>query len=513
MFSKISSCGIRGVEGYPVTVEADVSDGLPGFIMVGYLSEEVREAQERVRTALKNSGFSLPPRKVTINLSPADIRKEGTAFDLAIATAVLCCLGQIEAEHTGECTFIGELGLNGKIKPVKGILSRVYAAIERGSRRCFLPQENVLEGTAVKGIEIVGVNELKEMVELLAHPEKIKGQRFDGSLFTEEERIRYDVDFSELNGQKMVKRASSVAAAGMHNILYLGPAGTGKTMAAKRLPTIMPPITLEESIQVSKIYSICGLLPKDKPLLTTRPFRNPHHSITSQALVGGGRNPKPGEVSLASGGVLFLDELTEFPVRILDLLRQPMEDRKITVARLNGAIEFPADSMLAAAMNPCKCGHYPDRSRCTCTDTQIRQYLSRVSGPFLDRMDIGVEVSPVSYEDLKGGNERENSESMRKKVWEARQIQADRFKTGDTKFNSQMGKEQVREFCHLSKEDEAFLKAVYQKYGFSARAYDKILKTARTIADLDGKKQIRIEHISEAVSYRSFERKYWGFRV
>lgn len=513
MFSKINSCGVRGVEGFRVTVESDVSDGLPNFIMVGYLSEEVREAQERVRTALKNSGFALPPKKVTINLSPADIRKEGTAFDLAIAVSVLCCLGWIEAADTTDSAFIGELGLNGEIKPVKGILSRVYAAMESGISRCFLPRENLLEGTAVNGIEIVGVNDMKEVAALFKQPENITGKRFDGSLFKDEDRVRYEDDFSELIGQGTVKRASKVAAAGLHNILYLGPAGTGKTMAAKRLPGIMPPITLPESIQVSKIYSICGLLKKDKPLLTVRPFRSPHHSVTAQTLIGGGRNPRPGEISLASGGVLFLDELTEFPVKLLDLLRQPMEERRITVARLSGAVDFPAETMIAAAMNPCKCGFYPDRSRCTCTDTQIRQYLSRISGPFLDRIDIGVEVPPVSYDALHSHKVSESTESMRKQVWEARQIQAERFKNSETGFNSRMGKKEILEYCRLSQKDSSFLKEVYQKYGFSVRAYDKILKTARTIADLDGKKQIGAVHLSEAVAYRSFEKKYWGYRV
>lgn len=513
MFSKISSCGIRGASGYVVTVEADVSDGLPCFIMVGYLSEEVREAQERVRTALKNSGFLLPPRKVTVNLSPADIRKEGTAFDLAIAVSVLCCLGGIEAGAVRESVFIGELGLNGEVKSVKGALPRVYAAMEAGLKRCFLPDENVLEGTAVRGIEIIGVRSMRELSDELQHPDLLRGHFFDGSMFEEEERSKYEVDFSELSGQEIVKRASMTAAAGLHNILYLGPAGTGKTMAAKRLFTIMPPITLEESIEVSKIYSICGLLPASKPLLTSRPFRSPHHSITAQALVGGGRTPKPGELSLATHGVLFLDELTEFPARILDLLRQPMEERKITVSRVNGALEFPADTMLAAAMNPCKCGYYPDRNRCNCTDTQIRQYLNRISGPFLDRIDIGVEVPPVSYDELKHRSGKENSETMRKKVYVGRQIQKERYRNSQTEFNSRMSSAELEEFCGLSQKDDLFLKEVYQKYGFSARAYVKILKTARTIADLDQKRQIERVHLSEAVSYRSYEKKYWGFRL
>lgn len=509
MFNKIFSCGVRGVEGYLVSVEADVSYGLPGFTMVGYLSEEVREAQERVRTALRNTEFPLPPRRVTVNLSPAGIRKEGTAFDLAIAVAVLCCLEWIEASGIKNSAFLGELGLDGEVKPVKGVLSRVYAAMDSGIRRCFLPKENVLEGTAVKGIEIVGISDLGELVKLLKRPEQIEGQWFDGSAFKEVERNIYDVDFSDMEGQEIVKRATQVAAAGMHNILYIGPAGTGKTMAAKRLPTIMPPISLEESVEVSKVYSICGMLPKEKPLLTARPFRSPHHSVTAQALVGGGLNPKPGELSLATHGVLFLDELTEFPARILDLLRQPMEEHKITVARLSGAVEFPAETMLAAAMNPCKCGYYPDRSRCNCTEPQIRKYLGRISGPFLDRIDIGVEAAPVSYRDLRGKTKGCSSKEMREQVKAARKIQEKRFKDIAVKFNSRMGKRQLREFCGLSVKDEEFLQAVYQNYGFSVRAYEKILKTARTIADLEETKQIRREHLSEAILYRSFETKYW----
>lgn len=513
MFSKIESCGINGAEGYPVTVEADVSNGLPGFVMVGYLAQEVRESEERVRTALKNSGFVLPPKKVTINLSPADIRKEGTAFDLAIVVAVLCCLEILEPECVSGSMFFGELGLAGDVKPVRGILPRVYAAMERGALRCFLPMENVKEGTAVDGIEIVGVRNLKELAEMLKNADEIKGERFDGSLFKEEDRNHYDVNYSEIKGQESVKRASQVASAGMHNILYIGPAGTGKTMAARRIPTIMPPLSLSESIRISKIYSICGLLSGEKPLITERPFRSPHHSVTAQTLVGGGRTPKPGEISLASCGVLFLDELTEFPARILDLLRQPMDDGTITVARLSGAILFPAETMIAAAMNPCKCGHYPDKGRCTCTENQVRRYLNRISGPFLDRIDIGAEVPAISFSDLKKTRKQKSSEEMRHQVEAARQIQTERFAGSKTVFNGRMDQEQLQEYCGVLKKDEEFLQQVYQKFGFSARAHNKVLKTARTIADLEEKKQIDRIHLSEAVSYRSFEKKYWGFRI
>lgn len=527
MFSKIVSCGIRGVEGYQVTVETDMSSGLPSFTMVGYLSEEVREAQERVRTALRNSGFSLPPRRTTVNLSPAGLRKEGTAFDLAIAVSVLCCLEEEMEEEAEKAVFLGELGLSGEIKPVNGIISRVYCASQSGFSRCFVPTENVREGTVVEGIEIIGVSSLKEMAELLRHQKKMEGQWFDREMF---DRIRREsrnsgvrgmessLDYSDICGQVTVKRGMETAAAGRHSCLLLGPAGTGKTMAAKRLPTILPPITLEESIEVSKVYSICGLLSKEAPLILERPFRAPHHSVTAQSLAGGGRNPRPGEISLASGGVLFLDELTEFPGKILDLLRQPLEEKKITVTRLNGILEFPADFMLICAMNPCRCGHYPDRERCTCTDAQIQRYLGKVSGPFLDRIDIGIEVPPVSYQELRGKKEKREKEierdssSMRKRVEEARKRQEKRFAGLSIRYNSEMGPGETEYFCPLLSEDEKFLQAVYREYGFSVRGFEKILKVARTVADLDGQEQIQRVHLCEAVSYRSFEKRYWGFR-
>lgn len=534
MFSKIVSCGIRGVEGYQVAIETDISSGgLPSLTMVGYLSEEVREAQERVRTALKNSGFLLPPRRITINLSPAGLRKDGTAFDLAIAVSILCCMEEKLLKTASQAVFLGELGLNGEVKPVNGIISRVYCARQAGFSRCFVPRENVREGTVAEGMEIIGVSSLLEQAELLRHPEGIKGCWFDGKNFEKSLKQRKKaansdqpepmetegdfLDYADICGQTTVKRAMETAAAGRHSCLLIGPAGTGKTMAARRLPSILPPITLEESIQISKVYSICGLLPEDPPLITERPFRAPHHSITAQSLAGGGRSPRPGEISLASGGVLFLDELTEFPGRILDLLRQPLEEKRITVTRLNGALEFPADFMLICAMNPCRCGQFPSE-RCTCSEAQIRRYLGKISGPFLDRIDMGVEVPPVPYSQLRGKTPskkkkaEESSASMRKRVEKARSMQERRFSGLTVRYNSEMGPGETREFCSLLPEDETFLQAVYRQYGFSARGFDKLLKVARTAADLDGKEQIERVHLCEAVSYRSFEKRYWGFK-
>ena len=518
MFSKIISCGIRGVEGYQAAIETDISSGgLPSLTMVGYLSEEVREAQERVRTALRNSGFLLPPRRITINLSPAGLRKDGTAFDLAIAVSILCCLEEGLSEAASQAVFLGELGLNGEVKPVNGMISRVYCARQAGFSRCFVPRENVKEGTAVEGMEIIGVSNLLEQAEFLRHPETVTGHWFDGKSFEKslEQAEENFPDYADICGQTTVKRAMETAAAGRHSCLLIGPAGTGKTMAARRLPSILPPITLEESIEVSKVYSICGLLPEDPPLITKRPFRAPHHSVTAQSLAGGGRSPRPGEISLASGGVLFLDELAEFPGRILDLLRQPLEEKRITVTRLNGILEFPADFMLVCAMNPCRCGQFPSE-RCTCSESQIKRYLGKISGPFLDRIDIGVEVPPVPYGELReaGRAERsraeESSASMRKRVEKARKMQEKRFAGASVRCNSEMGSAEIKEFCSLLPEDETFLQAVYRQYGFSARGFDKLLKVARTAADLDGEEQIGRIHLCEAVSYRSFEQKYWG---
>lgn len=509
MFSKVNSAGILGVKGYLITVEVDVSDGLPGYSMVGYLASEVKEAQDRVRTALKNSGYRLQSKKVTVNLSPADIRKEGTAFDLPIAIAVLSSYGIVNIDSLSDAAIVGELGLDGSIKPIYGTLSIVSAVKERGCRRCFLPKENVREGIVVQGIDIIGVGSIRELVSMVLCPTFIRPVNYN-SEEQADESDSYHKDYSDVNGQLLMKRATEISVAGMHNILYIGPAGTGKTMIAQRIPTIMPSLSREENIEISKIYSISGLLSPDKPLLTKRPFRSPHHTISPQALAGGGRIPRPGEISLASGGVLFLDEFPEFHKSTLEILRQPLEEHKIIISRVYGTIEYPAEIMVAAAMNPCCCGFYPDRSRCNCTQAQVKRYLGRISKPLLDRIDICVEALPITYDEMHQQSNNESSYEIRKRIEKARDIQKIRYSDHGILFNSRMNGQEIKEFCGLHKKEEEFLKKVFDNMGLSARAYGKILKVARTIADLSGEDQIKKEHLAEAIGFRCLEKKYWG---
>lgn len=509
MYSKVHSVGITGVEGVPILVEADVSDGLPGFSMVGYLSSQVKEAQDRVRTALKNSGFRLPARKVTINLSPADIRKEGTAFDLPIAIAILTASGLVDASLLDKCVISGELGLDGKIKPVHGALSITAAARKDGKPFCFLPQENLREGLIIEGIQIIGVNHLKKITDVLNSPEMLE-QSESREVPMIKQAKAYDVDFSEIGGQLLLRRATEVAVAGMHNILYIGPAGTGKSMVARRIPTIMPSLSLEEIIDISKIYSVSGLLTPEAPLMIRRPFRSPHHTISPQALAGGGRIPKPGEISLASGGVLFLDEFPEFQKNTIEILRQPLEEGKITISRIHGAYDFPADFMLVAAMNPCSCGFYPDRSKCRCSEQQVNKYLSRISKPLLDRIDICAESRTVTYEELEEKSTGETSESIRRRIEAARQIQAERYQGKRIYFNSSMKRAEIDRFCVMDGAERALLRKIYETQGLSARSYEKLLKLSRTIADLEGSEKIMKRHLAEAAGLRSLEGKYWG---
>ena len=522
-----------------MSVEADVHDGLPAFQMTGNLSQETREGQERVRTALKNAGFRLPAKKIIVNLSPADIRKDGTAYDLAVGAAVLGAFGLLDPDMFSDSLLLGELGLDGVVKPVKGVLPIVASAREQGIRRCFLPRENAREGSLVEGIAIIPVDSMKQLADMLAPGSWAPVRSFteaasggaagaragvgaggaagaraggdSGEAYDEAYDAGYDVDFADLNGQQLIRRATEIAVAGRHNILYIGPAGSGKTMAAMRIPTIMPPLSREESIEISKIYSICGLLPPKTPLIRARPFRSPHHTITPAALAGGGASPRPGEISLASGGVLFLDELPEFSGKAIEILRQPLEEREVRISRLHRAGTFPADTVLAAACNPCPCGFYPDRSRCRCSEGQVKRYLGRISRPILDRIDITVEAAPVSYEELRRKGQNESSAQIRSRVIRVQKLQAERFAGRESiRFNGDMGAKEIEEFCRLDQESEEYLQEIYERLKLSARGCHKVLKVARTIADLDGAEQIGRIHLCEAAGYRSLENKYWN---
>ena len=503
MFSRILSAAVCGMEGLPVYVEADVSEGLPGFSMVGDLSAKVREAQDRVTTAFRNSGIRLMPKRVTINLSPAGVHKDGTGFDLPIALAVLSAYGILPLQAAEGILAVGELGLNGAVKGVRGVLPMVLAAKQLGCRVCILPEANRREGELIPEMRIVGVESLQEVLAYLQEG-KLPGRENIPPLYIEETESS---DFRFLNGQALLRRAAEVAAAGRHNFLMSGPPGAGKSLLAKCIPGILPPLSMEESLEVSAIYSVAGLLSKEQPLVTKRPFRSPHHTISPQALAGGGRIPRPGEISLAHRGVLFLDELPEFRRETLEVLRQPMEDKKVHITRIHGSCIFPAESMIVAAMNPCKCGYFPDMERCTCSDREIRQYLKRVSMPLLDRMDISVEVSRVKYEELASDGANECSAKIRARVEAAGQRQAERYQGSTFRFNAELTAEGIKKYCSVSGEAQRLLQEAYSRLDLSARGYHRILKVARTIADLDGCGQIGADHICEAVGYRMFEKR------
>ncbi len=510
MFSKVYSAALEGMSAYVVQVEADVSDGLPCLELVGLLGTEVREAKERVRVALKNAEFRLPPKRITINLSPADVRKEGTMFDLAIAISILTASGHIPEEFIEKTVFIGELSLDAGLHRINGVLPMVTAAKEQGFVRCILPKENAREGAVISEIEMIGVSSLKEAFLYLMGALPIDAEFVDvKQLFEDGIHMAYDMDFHEVCGQESAKRAIEVAVAGMHHLMMIGTPGSGKTMLAKRIPTIMPELTLAESLELTKVYSVSGHMDSNQPLLLTRPFRAPHHSITSNALVGGGRYPRPGEISLATNGVLFLDELPEFDMRTLELLRQPLEERRIMINRLNGCYEYPANLMLVAAMNPCKCGYYPNRLRCHCSYPQIHRYLNHISGPLLDRIDVFIETSEIDYHQLHNTTEQESSSCIRKRIQTARRIQLKRYEKEAIYFNAQLSSSRIRKYCVLGKNEQQWMEKVFDQLELSSRGYHRILKVARTIADLEESEDIKERHLSEAVCYRSFEHKYW----
>lgn len=506
MYSSIRSAVLLGIVGAELKVECDLAQAKCNFTIVGLADKAINESRERCTAAIFNSGFRFPQKKITINLSPANIKKEGSHTDLPIAISILEADGVIEERRTDDFVFLGELGLDGKIVPIDGVLPMVLSMRDMGFKKFVVPYENRMECSILDDVKVYPVKTLKETVEFLNGNLEIAPSHIVEPMDLEPE---YDVDFSEIKSQENLKRAFEIAAAGNHNILIIGPPGSGKTMAARRLPTILPDMTLEESIESTKIYSVSGLL-KETGLMRTRPFRSPHHTASSVSIVGGGRIPKPGEVSLAHNGVLFLDELPEFQRSTLEVLRQPMEDKVVSISRINAQIKYPANFMFVASMNPCPCGYYGDPNHnCTCTQSQIDRYLGKISNPLLDRIDIHVEVNAVKYDELKSDKPAETSKEIRKRVNKARNRQIERYKDIGITNNAELNGKAIKKFIHLGEAETQILDMAYKKYKFSARAYNKILKLSRTIADLAESDEIKTEHVLEALRYRSFDSKYF----
>ena len=511
MISKVYGISLLGIDGHIITIETDYRDGTSSFFMVGMPDVAVRESKERVFSAIRNTGFNQPFGRFIINLAPADMKKEGSLFDLPISISIMMSANLIKCkEKLEDYILIGELSLDGNLKGVKGVLPMVASAVKKGHRNFIVPSENAYEASLIGEGNIYGANSLYDVVEHLCSDNKMKKFDETDSLYYAQQ-ITYDIDLSDVKGQQSVKRAMEIAAAGAHNMLMIGPPGCGKTMLAKRFPTIMPDMTREESLEVSKIYSVSGLLQSDAPLITQRPFRSPHHTVSTTALVGGGRIPVPGEVSLSHGGVLFLDEFVEFQKMSLEVLRQPLEDKSVTVSRLGATITYPSSFMLIASMNPCPCGYYNDpEHQCHCSQNSIERYLQKISGPIIDRIDIISQVNVENYEKLNSSSDTsETSKTIKKRIEGARKIQLERFKGTNTFFNSSLSSKGIDRYCALDKESDELMKSAFHCYNMSARSYHRILKLARTIADLEGSENLELHHLSEALQYRGLDKKYF----
>lgn len=511
MISIVHTASIHGIDGYIVSVETDLSKGLPCFTTVGLAEGALKESKDRVRAAIKNNGYEFPMKRITINLAPATLKKEEALFDLPIAIGILLASKQItpKSETPAELIkylMLGELSLEGEIKPVQGVLPLLLSAKKEGFREIIIPFNNKHEASIVEGLNLFPVKALKDVIDILETGEK---QPYVEIIPEKAEINSYDIDFKEVCGQKHAKRAIEIAAAGAHNVLLIGPPGSGKSMMAQRIPTILPELSFEEALETTKIYSILGFLKENERLIKERPFRAPHHTISNIALVGGGRTPRPGEMSLSHNGVLFLDELPEFKKNVLEVLRQPLEDKKVTISRALLSYTFPANCMLVSALNPCPCGHLGNpRHDCKCSENEIKRYLSKISGPLLDRIDIQVEVPAVSFEELTGLAPSESSEIIKNRVIKARLIQKNRLQKHKLLSNSQIGAGIIHQYCEIDREGTRLLKMVVEKLGFSARAYNRILKVARTIADIENSEKIKTEHLSEAIQYRCLDKKW-----